>query len=131
MLKGLLLMAERAKKILLVDDEAGFAELLRDLLIMDGYEVRLASDGIAALDSLKDDIPDVIISDVMMPRMGGIEFFRKVRSRSDTEKIPFIFISGFQDDRVLEEAREVGVFNILQKPVDMDQIEQELAQIFK
>jgi CheY-like chemotaxis protein len=124
-------MPDKGKKILLVDDEAGFAELLRDLLSMDGYEVRLAYDGIEGLDVLKEFTPDVIISDVMMPRMGGLEFFKVVRDQPSTSNIPFLFISGFHDERVLEEARSVGVFNILQKPVDMEKIEEELSRIIK
>lgn len=124
-------MKLKGKKILLVDDEAGFAELLRDLLTMDGFEVRLAYDGLEALDILKEFRPDVIISDVMMPRMGGIELFKKVKSQTSNTKIPFLFISGFQDERVLEEAKQIGSFNILQKPVDMERIEGELSRILK
>ncbi len=124
-------MKFKNKKILLVDDEAGFAELLRDLLTMDGFEVRLAYDGLEALDILKEFNPNVIISDVMMPRMGGIELFKKVKSQTSHTQTPFLFISGFQDERVLEEARTIGQFNILQKPVDMERIEQELSRILK
>jgi len=120
---------KRGRKILLVDDEAGFAELLRDLLEMDNYEVELAHDGQEGLDKLQTYMPDVIISDVVMPRLSGFEMFKKVKANPDTSKIPFLFITGFQDDRVLSEARKIGVFGILKKPIDIEQIESRLKDL--
>ena len=121
----------QAKKILLVDDEAGFAELMRDLLVMDGYEVELAHDGEEGLEKLQSFTPDIIISDVVMPRLSGFDMFKKVKANPSTGNIPFLFITGFQDDRVLQEARKVGVFGILKKPVDIEQIEQRLTELLK
>ena len=120
---------KRARKILLVDDEAGFAELLRDLLEMDGYEVAVASDGVEGIEKLQTFEPDVIISDVVMPRMNGFEMFRQIKTTPKTSTIPFLFISGFQDQRVLEEARKIGVFGILQKPIDVEQVEYRLKEL--
>ncbi len=121
----------QAKKILLVDDEAGFAELMRDLLVMDGYEVELAHDGEEGLEKLQSFTPDIIISDVVMPRLSGFDMFKKVKANPPTSDIPFLFITGFQDDRVLQEARKIGVFGILKKPVDIEQIEQRLTDLLK
>lgn len=120
---------KKAQKILLVDDEAGFAELLRDLLEMDGYEVTVAVDGVEAIDKLETFTPDVIISDVIMPRMNGFEMFRQIKNSPKTSSIPFLFISGFQDQRVLDEARKIGVFGILQKPIDVEQVEYRLKEL--
>src|ERR1041385_5275694 len=122
---------KQAKKILLVDDEAGFAELLRDLLVMDGYEVELAHDGEEGLEKLRTFTPDAIISDIVMPRLSGFEMFKIIRGTPTTASIPFLFITGFQDDRVLQEARKIGVFGILRKPVDMEQIEHRLTELLK
>ena len=122
---------KRTRKILLVDDEAGFAELLRDLLSMDGYEVVVASDGVEGLQKLESYTPDIIISDVVMPRMNGFDMFRKIKSSPQTASIPFLFISGFQDPRVLDEARKIGVFGILQKPIDVEQIEFRLKELLR
>lgn len=119
----------RSRKILLVDDEAGFAELLRDLLEMDSYEVVLALDGQEGLEKLETFVPDVIISDIVMPRLSGFELFKRVKAQPSTASIPFLFITGFQDDRVLAEARKVGVFGILRKPVDIEQIESRLREL--
>jgi response regulator RpfG family c-di-GMP phosphodiesterase len=65
-----------------------------------------------------------------MPRISGFEMFKRIRSNPDTAKIPFLFITGFQDDRVLSEARKIGVFGILKKPIDIEQIENRLRDLF-
>ncbi len=123
-------MKERkARKVLLVDDEVGFAELLRDLLVMDNYEVEVANDGQEGLDKIQTFNPDVIISDIVMPRLSGFEMFKKIKAAPATAQIPFLFITGFQDDRVLAEARKIGVFGILRKPVDIEQIENRLNDL--
>jgi CheY-like chemotaxis protein len=122
---------KKVRKILLVDDEAGFAELLRDLLEMDGYEVTVAGDGVEAIEKLETLTPDVIISDVVMPRMNGFEMFRQIKTTPKTSSIPFLFISGFQDQRVLDEARKIGVFGILQKPIDVEQVEYRLKELMR
>ncbi|HUL44471.1 MAG TPA: response regulator [Bacteroidota bacterium] len=117
------------RRILLVDDEVGFAELLRDLLVMDNYEVDVAHDGQEGLEKIESFKPDVIISDIVMPRLSGFEMFKKVKAAPATSSIPFLFITGFQDERVLAEARKIGVFGILRKPIDIEQIENRLKDL--
>ncbi len=119
------------RKVLLVDDEAGFAELMKDLLQMDNYEVEIARDGQEGLEKIQTFHPDVIISDIVMPRLSGFEMFKRVKSTPELAPIPFLFITGFQDDRVLAEARKIGVFGILRKPVDIEQIENRLKELTK
>lgn len=119
----------KSRKILLVDDEVGFAELLRDLLSMDNYLVEVANDGQEGLEKVEVFNPDIIISDVVMPRMSGFEMFKKLKSVPATANIPFLFITGFQDDRVLAEARKIGIFGILRKPIDVEQIEQRVEDL--
>jgi DNA-binding response OmpR family regulator len=122
---------KKPQKILLVDDEAGFAELLRDLLTMDGYEVEVAHDGEEGIAKLSTFTPDAIISDIVMPRLSGFDMFKKIRATPATASIPFLFITGFQDDRVLQEARKIGAFGILKKPIDIEQIEERLKGLLK
>lgn len=120
---------KKVRKVLLVDDEAGFAELLRDLLVMDNYEVEIANDGQEGIEKVQVFAPDVIISDIVMPRVSGFEMFKKIKATPETASIPFLFITGFQDDRVLAEARKIGVFGILRKPIDIEQIESRLKDL--
>ncbi|HUN64810.1 MAG TPA: response regulator [Bacteroidota bacterium] len=122
---------KKPRKVLLVDDEAGFADLMKDLLQMDNYEVEVAHDGQEGLEKIPTFGPDVIISDIVMPRLSGFEMFKRVKASPETASIPFLFITGFQDERVLAEARKVGVFGILRKPVDIEQIESRLRELTK
>ncbi len=121
----------KKRKILLVDDEVGFAEILRDLILMDGYEVELVYDGQEALDKLSEYIPDLIIADVMMPRIGGIELYHKVRQISELKTVPFLFISGYENERILKDIQDPDFCGILSKPIDMDQIQKTISKILK
>ncbi len=121
----------RVKKVLLVDDEAGFSSLLAQMLRMDGYDVDTAVDGQEALDKLKTWKPDAIISDIMMPNVNGFELFEKVKSDVITKDIPFLFVTAYQDSEVLARARKVGIFGILRKPIDLDQIERRLRELLR
>jgi len=73
--------------------------------------------------------PDAIISDIVMPEMDGLEMFRQIKANAKTSSVPFLFVSGFQDQTVLEKARRFGVFGILQKPIDIEQIERRLKDL--
>lgn len=121
----------KKRKILLVDDEVGFAEILRDLILMDGYEVELVYDGQEALDKLNEFIPDLIIADIMMPRIGGIELYHKVRQIPAFKTVPFLFISGYENERILKDLHDAELFGILSKPIDVDQIQKTISKILK
>lgn len=85
-------------KILVVDDNQGFLHLLGGLLEEFGYEVSLAEDGKQAREFLEGEKVDVIISDVFMPTLDGVRFHSFVREFTDADQIPFIFISGYDDE---------------------------------
>ncbi len=121
----------RVKKVLLVDDEPGFSSLLAQMLRMDGYDVDTAVDGQEALDKLKSSKPDAIISDIMMPNVNGFELFEKVKLDPITRDIPFLFVTAYQDSEVLARARKIGIFGILRKPIDLDQIERRLRELLR
>ena len=85
-------------RILVVDDNKGFLDVMGDLLRDYGYEVSLAEDGKQAREFLEDQAVDLIISDVFMPNLDGSRFHSYVREFTDGENIPFIFVSGFDDE---------------------------------
>lgn len=126
-----MLNPKRVKKVLLVDDETNFAQLLSAILTTDGYEVTVAHDGQEGLEKLETFQPDAIISDVVMPRMDGFELFKQVKASDKTSSVPFLFITGYQDGPMLERARKIGAFGILQKPIDIEQIERRLDDLVK
>jgi CheY-like chemotaxis protein len=80
-------------RILIVDDETTIAEMLGDVLAEEGYEVRLATHGRAALAEMALWRPDLVISDLMMPVMGGAELAQTIRTTPDYQDLPIVMIS--------------------------------------
>ncbi len=87
-------------KILLVDDEKTFLMMMGEVLEARGYEVVLAEDGKQAREALDEEQIDAIISDVFMPTLDGERFHSYVRDLSGASDVPFIFLSGYDDERV-------------------------------
>ena len=81
------------RKILVVEDEFGLQEIFRDIFIMEGYEVRVAVDGIDGYEIYKRFMPDLVFTDVVMPKMSGLELVGKIREMDPHIKV--IYISGF------------------------------------
>ena len=85
-------------KILLVDDDQGYLNVMGDILRQHGHEVLLAENGKQARESIEFDKVDLIISDVFMPTLDGARFHNYVREFTDLHDVPFIFISGYDDE---------------------------------
>jgi DNA-binding response OmpR family regulator len=86
-------------KILLVDDEQGFLTIMGEILRDAGHEVVVASDGKAARELLETEEVGLIISDVFMPTLDGVRFHSYVREFTMNSDVPFIFLSGYDDER--------------------------------
>ena len=91
--KGVNRPAKRKKKILIVEDAFELQELFRDILLIEGYDVRVAEDGVKGYDMYCQFKPDLIFTDVVMPKMSGLELVRKIREV--TPRIKVVYISGF------------------------------------
>lgn len=106
--------------VLCVEDEKYIREELVRELMRSGHEVIEASDGAVALTLLKKQLPDLIVSDILMPEMDGLELLSQVRSGAEElSTIPFLFLSALSDrDRILQ-AYKAGVDDYLLKPIDM------------
>ncbi len=85
-------------KILLVDDEQGFLDVMGDILRDHGHEVILAENGKQARESLEVENVDLIISDIFMPTLDGARFHSYVREFSGAHEVPFVFVSGYDDE---------------------------------
>jgi len=107
-------------KILLVDDEQGFLNVMGEVLRNAGYETLLAEDGKQARELLEMEKVDLIISDVFMPTLDGMRFHSYVREFTDVPDIPFIFVSGYDDEhtRNLVINSEIDFFFSKTIPVD-------------
>ena len=109
-------------RILIVDDEADFLDALQGVLIEKGYEVVRAQDGKQAREALDAEKIDLIISDVYMPTLDGIRFHTYVREYTDARDVPFIFISGYADDKLRERLAKSPRDFFLRKPAPVEDI---------
>jgi len=99
--------------ILVVDDEPQITRVLRTSLGAQGYEIRVANDGETALEIVKDFVPDLVITDLAMPRMNGIELCRQLRKIS---QVPIIVLSVRGEERSKVEALDSGADDYVTKP---------------
>jgi DNA-binding NarL/FixJ family response regulator len=106
------------KKILIVDDDITLKTALVRYLQSRGYSVQEASSGAEALRLFEQVLPDVVVSDVIMPEMDGLEFCRRLRATRSGQLVPFIFLSSRKDvdDRV--QGHQMGADDYLVKPFD-------------
>ncbi|HHX41305.1 MAG TPA: response regulator [Armatimonadetes bacterium] len=109
-------MAKRKQRILVVDDEVGNQEVLQELLEILGYETIAVGDGVEALEAVAERRPDLIILDVMMPRMDGFEVCRRLKSAPETAFIPIIIITALGDLSHRIEGIKAGADDFLTKP---------------
>lgn len=107
------------KRILVVDDESQITRVLRRSLAAHRYEVRVAADGESALDTFRDFHPDLVITDLSMPEMSGIELCREIRK---TSKIPIIVLSVKGEEKIKVSALDAGADDYVTKPFGMDEL---------
>jgi two-component system, OmpR family, KDP operon response regulator KdpE len=111
-------MAERSR-ILVVDDETQISRVLKTTLNSQGYEVKTASNGEAGFDAISDWLPDLLITDLSMPGMSGIELCRAVRERSN---IPIIVLSVRGEEKSKIEALDAGADDYVTKPFSVNEL---------
>ena len=97
------------KKVLVVEDEQLIADLLQKKLIKEGYYAFAAGDGEAALQQIREERPDIVLLDIVLPRMNGFEVLAELRKGEELRKIPVIIISNSGQPAEIEKAREAGV----------------------
>jgi len=111
-------------RILIVDDEAPIRDVLSTFLEDIGYETHAVHDGENAIDWLRDEKPDLILLDVRMPGMSGIEVLKNARQLYP--KMPVIMISGYADEDLAREALQEGAYDFFLKPFELSVIEARL-----
>ena len=110
-----------APKILVVDDQPINVQLLKRKLEREGLTVMAAYNGLEALDLVAKDKPDLILLDVMMPDMDGIEVCQRLQSNEETRPIPVIFITARTSKEGKLEGLGVGAVDYITKPIDLDE----------
>ncbi|MBW1868034.1 MAG: response regulator [Deltaproteobacteria bacterium] len=123
---------DKPKRILIVDDMEANLELLEAMLVGSGYEVKSAGNGIEALEKLKSDSFDMIISDILMPKMDGFQLCRECKSNDTLRKVPFVFYTATYTDKNDEEfALNLGVDRFLIKPMELDRFMEIIRDVLK
>ncbi|WP_330204744.1 response regulator transcription factor [Cyanobacterium sp. Dongsha4] len=118
------------EKILLVDDEPGIRESVQAYLSCnDDWDVKVASNAKEAWEKIQEDIPDLIISDIMMPEVDGLQFLAQLRQDSRYSNVPVVFLTakGMTSDRI--EGYTAGCDAYLPKPFDPDELEAIVANL--
>jgi len=104
------------KKILIADDHSEVVELVRVTLERGDYEIVDASNGKEALKRVRLEKPDLVLLDVMMPKMDGFEVCRKLKKDPQTKEIPIIMLTAKAQEVEKEKGREVGASDYITKP---------------
>ena len=117
------------KKILIVDDNPNVLKLLNISLSKAGYQIVEAENGEVAFEVANREIPDLIISDIMMPQMDGIELCWMIRENSKVPLVPFIFLTSFDDSEMEIRGFRAGADEYLNKPIDRKELLERVSEL--
>jgi DNA-binding response OmpR family regulator len=116
------------KSVLVVEDDEGSRMIITKALERQGFQVTLAGDGYDGLHRLETLKPDLIISDLMMPRLDGLAFVRALKERGETKEIPVIIVTARSDTRSMVEGIAAGARFYLTKPFLMRDLVQHVLE---
>jgi DNA-binding response OmpR family regulator len=116
------------QKILVIDDEINIAETIADLLELQGYEVKVASDGESGFFVALRENPDLILCDVMMPKMDGYDVLEAVRECEEIKQTPFVFLTAKGNPQDFRDGMNLGADDYLTKPVEHSELASVVAK---
>ncbi|HEY2154360.1 MAG TPA: response regulator [Isosphaeraceae bacterium] len=120
---------ERMPRVLLVEDAPFLRYAFGRLLRLQGFDVREAHDGQDALQCLDEFHPQLVLTDLMMPVMSGLELISRLRDRPDTAAVPIVAITADATTQAEEQARQAGAADFITKPVDLPELLQRLRNL--
>lgn len=120
-----------SQKVLVVDDEEPILELLKYNLEKQGYDVRTASDGQIAVDTAKKFHPDLVLLDIMMPRMDGVEACRQIRAIPELQNTFIVFLTARQEEYSEVAAFDVGADDYITKPIKPRALMSRISALFR
>ncbi len=123
--------AAATAKILVIDDEADVRNVLRDVLSAAGYIIVTASDGREALPLTLKDKPDLILSDIRMPKLDGLTLCKALRVNPETKSIPVIMLTSYNTSEQMEAAMTAGADDFLTKPLNMEEVKIRVRSMLK
>ncbi len=119
------------KKILVVDDSVSIQDIISSYFsLKSSFKVITAEDGEIALNQVRNDPPDLIILDIILPKINGIALLRDIRRMENARNIPVILISGAMfDDAIKNEGYELGAVDFIEKPIEMSYLLEKVNSI--
>ena len=109
-----------SKRILMVDDEADLVKVVHVRLAANGYEVIAASNGLEGLEKAQKEKPDLILLDVMMPRMHGLDVLAKLKANPETASISVLMLTAKDDTVSISKAKALGAKDYIVKPFNFE-----------
>ena len=108
------------KKIMVIDDEEKMCSILKQMLENEGYQVQTSTDGRAAIEEIKKDAFNLVISDVCMPLISGVELLSQIKGFKPD--LPVIFVTAQDMSEVLQDALQLGLDGFIEKPFNMQTV---------
>lgn len=124
-------MTDESPDVIVVDDDPMVGTLTRDLLLDEGYKVLLIQDSLSAISALKEKKPRLLIMDIMMPGLDGMEICKRVKSDPDLKNVKVILVSGKSMQIEKQRAFKLGADSFIQKPYNVDIFAQTIRQVLE
>jgi len=124
-------MTSAPKKIIIVEDQLDIADLLEDMLSIDGYQLIKIHSSTGALSVIRAENPDVVLLDIMMPDVSGLEVLRFMRREPGLQKTPVVIVSARTLPADIRIGLEAGATAYLTKPVDVGVLRKTVAEVIR
>lgn len=121
-------MPQSKNHILIVDDEPVWLKMVTRIIQLQGYEVKSASNGAEALETLRSFEPDLILLDIKMPDMNGFDLLDRIKKQPKLAVKPVVFISGMDDYHARKVARDLGATDYIIKPLEEQEVTRMLSR---
>lgn len=120
------------EKILVAEDEKDIQKVIKiTLKFKGGFDVKFANNGLEVIDMVRKEKPDLIILDVMMPKMDGYETCKTLKANKDTADIPIVFLTAKAQEKEIEEGLKLGAIDYIKKPFEPDEFNSKVQSILK
>jgi CheY-like chemotaxis protein len=119
----------RTARIMLIDDSSTNNMLFRDIFEETGYEVWVEENPLQALDRLQEELPDLVVLDLMLPGINGLQLLQQIKSRKDLCELPVLLYTAYDSEKMHQQALSLGASGYLIKPVSSERILEEVSRI--
>lgn len=122
-------MTKENVKILIIDDSNTNVVLLEAVFSGKGYNVETALNAHDAFKSMEEEKPDLILLDLLMPKVSGFDFMETINKKEEFKKIPVIVISAVSDYDNVQKIKQMGIYDYIKKPVDIEELEEKVENL--